>query len=80
MLLIYVQLNKQYSIVTDIRKTYVKEHRIPIDEELSGILAVLIDKSKNIVIKIIIQRIIFLCGIVENEKDNHMVKIGLIAH
>ncbi|MDD1505402.1 tyrosine-type recombinase/integrase [Lysinibacillus sp. CNPSo 3705] len=42
-----VQLNGQYSIVTDIRKTYVKEHRIPIDEELSGILAVLIDKSKK---------------------------------
>lgn len=42
-----VQLNGQYSIVTDIRKTYVKEHRIPIDEELAGILAVLIDKSKK---------------------------------
>lgn len=42
-----VRLNGQYSIVTDIRKTYVKDHRIPIDEELAGMLAVLIDKQKK---------------------------------
>ena len=42
-----VRLNGKYSIVTDIRKTYVKDHRIPIDEELAGILAVLIDKQKK---------------------------------
>jgi len=42
-----VKLNGQYSIVTDIEKTYVKGHRIPIDEELAGILAVLIKNSKK---------------------------------
>lgn len=42
-----VRLNGKYSIVTDIRKTYVKDHRIPIDEELAGMLAVLIDKQKK---------------------------------
>lgn len=42
-----VRLNGKYSILTDIRKTYVKDHRIPIDEELAGILAVLIDKQKK---------------------------------
>ncbi|EFI68436.1 transposition regulatory protein TnpB [Lysinibacillus fusiformis ZC1] len=40
-----VKLNNQYSIETDIEKTYVKGHRIPIDDELANILAVLIDKS-----------------------------------
>ncbi|PER93733.1 transposase [Bacillus sp. AFS059628] len=43
-----VQLNSQYSIETDIEKTYVKGHRIPIDEELARILAVLIEKSKEL--------------------------------
>ncbi|MFO1441682.1 tyrosine-type recombinase/integrase [Bacillus sp. Bva_UNVM-123] len=42
-----VKLNGQYSIETDIEKTYVKGHRIPIDDELAGILAVLIEKSKK---------------------------------
>jgi len=42
-----VKLNGQYSIVTDIEKTYVKGHRIPVDEELAGILAVLIENSKK---------------------------------
>lgn len=42
-----VKLNDQYSIETDIEKTYVKGHRIPIDDELAGILAVLIEKSKT---------------------------------
>ncbi|WP_081143761.1 tyrosine-type recombinase/integrase [Bacillus cereus] len=42
-----VQLNGQYSIETDIEKTYVKGHRIPIDEELAKIIAVLIVKSKE---------------------------------
>jgi len=40
-----VKLNGKYYIETDIEKTYVKGHRIPIDEELASILAVLIDKS-----------------------------------
>ncbi|MGR5863134.1 hypothetical protein ACT7CY_26745 [Bacillus pacificus] len=30
-----VQLNGKYSIVTDIEKTFVQGHRIPIDEELA---------------------------------------------
>lgn len=42
-----VQLNGQYSIEADIKKTYVKGHRIPIDEDLAGILAVLIRNSKE---------------------------------
>ncbi|MGH1145093.1 tyrosine-type recombinase/integrase [Bacillus pseudomycoides] len=42
-----VQLNGKYSIITDIKKTYVQAHRIPIDEELAKILAVLIQKSKE---------------------------------
>ncbi|WP_144511489.1 tyrosine-type recombinase/integrase [Bacillus thuringiensis] len=43
-----VKLNGQYSIETDIEKTYVKGHRIPIDNELADILAVLIEKSKKL--------------------------------
>ncbi|RAN88014.1 transposase [Bacillus sp. SRB_28] len=42
-----VKLNGQYSIETDIEKTYVKGHRIPIDNGLADILAVLIEKSKE---------------------------------
>jgi integrase len=40
-----VKLNGKYYIETDIEKTYVQGHRIPIDDELASILAVLIDKS-----------------------------------
>ncbi|MGM0975783.1 MAG: tyrosine-type recombinase/integrase, partial [Bacillota bacterium] len=36
-----------FSIVTDIEKTYVKGHMIPIDEELANIMAVLIDNAKK---------------------------------
>ncbi|MCU5582982.1 tyrosine-type recombinase/integrase [Bacillus toyonensis] len=39
------RLNGKYSVVTDIEKTYVKGHRIPIDEDLAKILAVLIQQS-----------------------------------
>lgn len=42
-----VKLNGQYSIETDIEKTYVKGHRIPIDDELADILAVIIEKSNQ---------------------------------
>ncbi|MBB6448022.1 tyrosine-type recombinase/integrase [Bacillus benzoevorans] len=42
-----VKLNGQYSIETDIEKTYVKDHRIPIDDQLANILAILIQKSKE---------------------------------
>lgn len=41
------RLNGKYSIVTDIEKTYVKGHRIPIDNELANILVVLIQHSKE---------------------------------
>lgn len=42
-----VKLNGKYSIVTDIEKVYVQGHRIPIDEQLADILAVLIKHSKE---------------------------------
>ena len=42
-----VKLNNKYWITTDIEKTYVEGHRIPIDDELANILAVLIDNSKE---------------------------------
>lgn len=42
-----VRLNGKYSIVTDIEKVYVKGHRIPIDEELANMLAVVIHNSKE---------------------------------
>jgi integrase len=40
-----VKLNGKYYIETDIEKTYVEGHRIPIDEQLAEILAVLINQS-----------------------------------
>lgn len=43
-----VKLNGQYYIETDIEKTYVKGHRIPIDDELADIVAVMIDISKEL--------------------------------
>ncbi|MEC1449034.1 site-specific integrase [Bacillus haynesii] len=42
-----VKLNDKYQIVTDIEKTYVKGHSIPIDDHLANIIAVLIDRSKQ---------------------------------
>lgn len=41
------RFNGKYSIVTDIEKTYVQGHRIPIDDELANTIAVLIQKSKQ---------------------------------
>nr|WP_168455249.1 tyrosine-type recombinase/integrase [Bacillus cereus]QEF20126.1 tyrosine-type recombinase/integrase [Bacillus cereus] len=41
------RINSNYSIVTDIEKTYVQGHRIPIDEDLANILAVLIQQSQE---------------------------------
>lgn len=38
-------LNGEYWIVTDIEKTYVKGHRIPIDKQMADALAVLIHNS-----------------------------------
>ncbi|MEY8741185.1 tyrosine-type recombinase/integrase [Bacillales bacterium AN1005] len=42
-----VLLNGKYSIVTEIERTYVKGHRVPIDKELANLMAVLIDKAKK---------------------------------
>lgn len=42
-----VRLNNKYWIETDIQKTYVQGHRIPIDDELANMLAVLIDNAKR---------------------------------
>lgn len=42
-----VKLNNKFWIETDIEKTYVQGHRIPIDDELANMLAVLIDKAKK---------------------------------
>lgn len=40
-------LNGKYWIETDIDKVDIKNHRIPIDDELADMLAVLIDKAKK---------------------------------
>ncbi len=42
-----VRLNGSYWIVTDIEKVYVEGHRIPIDDELANMIAVLIQQSKE---------------------------------
>jgi len=42
-----VKLNNKFGVETDIEKTYVEGHRIPIDDELANILAVLIDNAKK---------------------------------
>ncbi|UPW84008.1 tyrosine-type recombinase/integrase [Lysinibacillus sp. Ag94] len=42
------RLNGKSSVKTDIEKTYVINHKIPIDEELANLLAILIDKSKKL--------------------------------
>ncbi|MGG0413738.1 hypothetical protein [Peribacillus simplex] len=41
-----VKLKGKYSLVTDIEKTYVKGHSIPIDDELAHMLVVLKEQSK----------------------------------
>lgn len=42
-----VKLNNKFWVETDIEKTYVEGHRIPIDDELANMLAILIDNSKQ---------------------------------
>ncbi|APQ78845.1 MULTISPECIES: tyrosine-type recombinase/integrase [Clostridium] len=42
-----VKLNNKYWVTTDIEKVYIEDHRIPIDDELANMLAVLIDNSKQ---------------------------------
>ncbi len=42
-----IRLNGKYSIRTDVEKTYVKGHKIPIDEQLANMIAVLIHNSKE---------------------------------
>ncbi|SFM49206.1 hypothetical protein SAMN03159341_13814 [Paenibacillus sp. 1_12] len=40
-----LRINGKYYIETDIEKTFVKGHRIPIDDELANMVAALIKKS-----------------------------------
>lgn len=42
-----VKLNNKFWVETDIKKTYVEGHRIPIDDELANMLAVLINYAKQ---------------------------------
>lgn len=42
-----IKLNNKFWIETDIEKTYVEGHKIPIDDELANILAVLIYNAKQ---------------------------------
>lgn len=42
-----IKLNGKYWIQTDVEKTYVKDHKVPIDEQLANIVAVLIRNSKE---------------------------------
>ncbi|MGD6891613.1 tyrosine-type recombinase/integrase [Bacillus mobilis] len=42
-----IKLNSKYWVQTDVEKTYVKDHRVPIDEELANIVAILIRNSKE---------------------------------
>lgn len=42
-----IKLNNKFWIETDIEKTYIKEHRIPIDDELAHMIAILIDTAKK---------------------------------
>lgn len=42
-----LKLNNKFWVETDIEKTYVEGHRIPIDDELANMLAVLINNSKK---------------------------------
>ncbi|AGK97136.1 tyrosine-type recombinase/integrase [Clostridium pasteurianum] len=42
-----IRINNKYWIETDVKKTYVIEHRIPIDDELASLIAILIDTSKK---------------------------------
>ncbi|HHD2588488.1 TPA: tyrosine-type recombinase/integrase [Clostridium perfringens] len=42
-----VKLNNKFWVETDIEKTYVEGHRIPIDDELANMLAVLINNAKK---------------------------------
>ncbi|PFL59141.1 transposase [Bacillus cereus] len=43
-----IRLNGKYWILTDVEKTYVKDHKVPIDEQLADIVAVLIRNSKEL--------------------------------
>ena len=40
-----IRINGKYYIETNIEKTFVKGHRIPIDDELANMVAALIKKS-----------------------------------
>lgn len=42
-----LRINNKYWVETDVKKTYVIKHRIPIDDELASLIAMLIDTSKK---------------------------------
>ncbi|MDA1584145.1 tyrosine-type recombinase/integrase [Bacillus cereus group sp. TH230-1LC] len=42
-----IKLNGKYWIQADVEKTYVKDHKVPIDEQLANIVAILIRNSKE---------------------------------
>ncbi len=42
-----IKFNGKYWIKTDIKKTYVKNHKVPIDEQLADIVAVLIHNAEE---------------------------------
>ena len=42
-----IKLNNKYWIVADIKKVYIKNHKIPIDDEIANVLEVLINTSKT---------------------------------
>jgi integrase len=75
-----VKLNGKYQLVTDISKTNVPDHSVPIDDELADILAVLIDKSKKNSMKKTTQIDLFLLGIEELEKVVPFRTIGLVKN
>lgn len=42
-----LRINGKYQLVSDVTKTYLKDHSIPIDDELADVIAVLIKNSKE---------------------------------
>jgi integrase len=73
----FVKLNGKYSIVTDIEKTYVQGHRIPIDDQIADMLAVLIRLSKEQSIRTTTLRVSFLFVIAVHAKESRLVNLEL---
>jgi integrase len=42
-----VRINGKYHLISDVTKTYISDHSIPIDDELANVIAVLIKNSKE---------------------------------